>query len=270
MSNPFTQNDLEILKEAFPTLSESVIDDILHSCRGEVNQAFEMLLSMSDSTQFSPPVPPQLPNRPNSFPNQSLNPFTQQNNNNAKPLLTVREELAQWRQDLVIESKRRAEEICKASNSHSDLSFSNLFRSSSSQISNRRRTSNHHAPPSISAVASVPCFQSPVTYRIPQHSSTSNNYTSHHRSNSNPSTRFQPSVSSTPPALPVRRRQSSNSVNSCNQNNPFLTNDSIHRPSPLVTRQSENEASFNPFEEPEQPPPAYNEIQKDTIIDLSP
>lgn len=32
----------------------------------------------------------------------------------------------------------------------------------------------------------------------------------------------------------------------------------------------ENEASFNPFEEPEQPPPAYNEIQKDTIINLSP
>lgn len=65
MSNPFTQNDLEILKEAFPTLSESVIDDILHSCRGEVNQAFEILLSMSDPTQLSPPVPPQLPNRPN-------------------------------------------------------------------------------------------------------------------------------------------------------------------------------------------------------------
>lgn len=29
-------------------------------------------------------------------------------------------------------------------------------------------------------------------------------------------------------------------------------------------------SSFNPFEEPELPPPAYNEIQRDQVINLAP
>lgn len=48
MVNPFTDQSIQILKEAFPKVQESVIDDMLWSAKGNVNTAFEMLLSMTN------------------------------------------------------------------------------------------------------------------------------------------------------------------------------------------------------------------------------
>lgn len=48
MVNPFTESSIEILKEAFPKVQESVIDDMLWTAKGNVQEAFEMLLSMTN------------------------------------------------------------------------------------------------------------------------------------------------------------------------------------------------------------------------------
>jgi hypothetical protein len=71
MDNPFQSNNIRILREAFPNVEERVIDDILYTTRGDINEAFEVLLSMSngESTrptaaplqQHRPPPPPQRP-----------------------------------------------------------------------------------------------------------------------------------------------------------------------------------------------------------------
>jgi hypothetical protein len=64
MVNPFHEpKNLDILKEAFPLIDVSVIDDTLRSAKGDVNQAFEMLLAISDPSQSASNGPP-LPNRP--------------------------------------------------------------------------------------------------------------------------------------------------------------------------------------------------------------
>ncbi|KAI7896480.1 uncharacterized protein EV154DRAFT_492433 [Mucor mucedo] len=104
MSNPFTESSIQILKEAFPKVQESVIDDMLWTAKGNVQDAFEMLLSMTNGPDTFKPLPKV----------------------NAKPL-SVREELDQWRQDLRKESKQRA---TVTRNVQSTPSFSNMFRSS--------------------------------------------------------------------------------------------------------------------------------------------
>lgn len=63
MANPFcNSSDVEILKEAFPTLPISVIEDNLISANGDMNRAFEMLLKLTDPAHSSSNGPP-LPSR---------------------------------------------------------------------------------------------------------------------------------------------------------------------------------------------------------------
>ncbi|GAA5816865.1 hypothetical protein MFLAVUS_010399 [Mucor flavus] len=231
MVNPFTQTEVDILKEAFPTVKVSVIDDTLRLAKGDVNQAFEMLLNMTDPSQTVSMAPP-LPNRPNnSFSNPLLNPFT---SNNAKPLLTVRQELAQWRQDLRVESRQRAECLRNNASSTPNLSFSNMFRPGcNNQRNDGRRTNTYYVPsvPSMPSVPSVHHFQ-----RQADDISKPQWLTSYAIYSTNP---FVPGNNEAPP---------------------------MRRPETATT---ENEtSSFNPFEEAELPPPAYSEIQKDTLVDL--
>ncbi|KAI9248660.1 hypothetical protein EDC94DRAFT_664139 [Helicostylum pulchrum] len=153
MVNPFTQTEVDILKEAFPTVKVSVIDDTLRLAKGDVNQAFEMLLNMTDPSQTVSMAPP-LPNRPNnSFSNPPLNPFT---SNNAKPLLTVRQELAQWRQDLRVESRQRAEGLRNNAASTPNLSFSNMFRTGYNNQRNDGRRTNSYYVPSVPSMRPIP------------------------------------------------------------------------------------------------------------------
>lgn len=63
MVNPFcNSSDVEILKEAFPTLNISVIEDNLLAANGDVNRAFELLLALTDPAHSSTNAPP-LPTR---------------------------------------------------------------------------------------------------------------------------------------------------------------------------------------------------------------
>ncbi|KAG2194521.1 hypothetical protein INT47_005794 [Mucor saturninus] len=186
MSNPFTESSIQILKEAFPKVQESVIDDMLWTAKGNVQDAFEMLLSMTNGPDTFKPLPKV----------------------NAKPL-SVREELDQWRQDLRKESKQRA---TVTRNVQSTPSFS-------------KSTSSFQRP-----LPSRPLPPRPYTNSTP-------NVPLHNRP---------------APALPNR---------STSTNNPFLN--------PNLTNSNtttEPQASFNPFEEQEVPPPAYHEINRDTLI----
>jgi hypothetical protein len=63
MENPFHAPNIVILREAFPLVEVRVIDAALWSAKGDVNQAFELLLAMSSTDNLSPPP---LPVRNNS------------------------------------------------------------------------------------------------------------------------------------------------------------------------------------------------------------
>lgn len=300
MVNPFCDSsNVEILKEAFPSLYISVIEDKLLLANGDVNRAFEMLLELTDPSQSAANGPP-LPNRPldNGYSlsspgvNKPLpNPFLN-TNPHAKPL-TTREELALWRQDLREESRQRAENSRNNSPSSSHVSLSKMFKSNTSRSSLQERDrendrnnyticTNSVAQPSFPRPL-IPTSRTASNVSNPMYSSSTPNvnYHTHNRSASNPS--YNPSSAAgatlSPPALP-RRRQSSNSLNHNNNTNPFLTTHDTptRRPVPNIPptnpnhRESttDNGPSFNPFEEPELPPPAYSEIQRDVRVDLVP
>lgn len=64
MVNPFCDSSkVNILREAFPSVRISLIEDKLLSVDGDVNRAFELLLEMTDPSQSAANGPP-LPDRP--------------------------------------------------------------------------------------------------------------------------------------------------------------------------------------------------------------
>ncbi|KAG2201468.1 hypothetical protein INT46_000630 [Mucor plumbeus] len=318
MENPFQNSNIETLKEAFPTVDVSIINDVLYSAQGDLNVAFDMLLDMNSSaingirTKPLPNAPP-LPlrqsssinnishfntssttSRANTQPNtgriSQTNPFLE----TAKPL-TVREELAQWRQDLRKESRQRAAANVSSLSSTPNISFSSMFKSNSSRASLNNERNNK---PNIQVQAD---FQRPLPSRplgslsgIRSSASTPNvNYQPlHSRSNSHPNStgsashvRSQQHHHSTVnvsylPQLPNRRQGNISSTNpfyvgpvppstaqrpqSPQQQQNYQANSNHNRPP------TENDIpSFNPFEEPELPPPAYSEIQRDTLVNLT-
>ncbi|KAL7321832.1 hypothetical protein PS15m_001560 [Mucor circinelloides] len=318
MENPFQNTNIDTLKEAFPTVDASVINDVLYSAQGDLNIAFDMLLDMSSSSASdsrAKPLPqaPPLPVRRSS----SINNLSYSNTSNAnkqphanrisqtnpfivpgvaKPL-TVREELAQWRQDLREESRQRATAIASSSVSISNLPFTNIFKSNSSRASlNHERNNNRSNNTQVHASYQRPLPPRPLGSLSGTRSSASTpnvNYQSHGRSNSHPNDTLTPlsrlpghdtttSVSHRP-ELPSRRRSNISATNPFYvspvppsttqqqqqqqqqpQQHNYLASNSNHRSS------SENDIpSFNPFEEPELPPPAYSEIQRDTIVNLT-
>lgn len=69
MENSFQNSDT--LKEAFPTVDASIINDVLYSAQGDLNIAFDMLLDMgspsiNDSRAKPLPQAPPLPFRRSS------------------------------------------------------------------------------------------------------------------------------------------------------------------------------------------------------------
>lgn len=78
MENPFQNSNIETLKEAFPTVDVSIINDVLYSAQGDLNVAFDMLLDMNSSaingirTKPLPNAPP-LPLRQSSSINNIVN-----------------------------------------------------------------------------------------------------------------------------------------------------------------------------------------------------
>ncbi|KAI8391309.1 uncharacterized protein BYT42DRAFT_189665 [Radiomyces spectabilis] len=104
MENPFQAPKLQTLREAFPNVDVAVIDDVLWSANGNLDNAFEALLAMSDteSTGSTPsfglprPVPaPPLP--PRQDPTRTV---TATRSNSSNSPRSAHEELVAWRQDL--------------------------------------------------------------------------------------------------------------------------------------------------------------------------
>ncbi|GAN02808.1 hypothetical protein MAM1_0028c02255 [Mucor ambiguus] len=334
MENPFQSTAIDTLKEAFPTIDASIINDVLYSAQGDLSIAFDMLLDMSspsinDSRAKPLPHAPSLPVRRSSSINSISYSCSTSNANNqphagrisqtnpflvpgvAKPL-TVREELAQWRQDLREESRQRATAaMASSSASTPNLSFSNMFKSNAtraslnhskapfepSQETNSRHNileRNHRSSHTLARAS----YQRPLPPKPPgslsgirSSVSTPNvNYQSHSQSNSHPNGSLTPlgrlpDLQSTTnvshrPELPSRRQSTTNPFHvspvppSTTQQQPHheqlppqqnhLPNNSNHR-----SVSEHDTPSFNPFEEPELPPPAYSEIQRDTIINLT-
>ncbi|CEP12719.1 hypothetical protein [Parasitella parasitica] len=264
MENSLQNSNIDTLREAFPTLDPSIIDDVLYSVKGDLNMAFEMLLDMNyistDESSDKPlPYTPPLPAR------------------------AIREELAQWRQDLREESRRRSAANVPSSVSTLDLSCSNMLRSSNStgvSLANEQNNrSNTQA--NFSFQPPLPARPSGNISGISFSASTPNvNYHQYDRGNglSNDST-FMPSIAqrnhsttnmSYYPALPSRRQSSTSNTNPFHENSiPQQQQQQGYQRSSNHRASSENDIpSVNPFEEPELPPPAYNEIQRDTIINL--
>ncbi|KAF1799605.1 hypothetical protein FB192DRAFT_1387550 [Mucor lusitanicus] len=169
MENPFQSTDIDTLKEAFPRVDVSVINDVLYSVQGDLNTAFDMLLDMNspsinDSSAKPLPQAPPLPVRRSSSINSISHSYSASNAGNqshasrisqtnpflvpgvAKPL-TVREELAKWRQDLREESRQRATAaMASSSASTPNLSFSSMFKSNASRASlNHERNNNNRS-----------------------------------------------------------------------------------------------------------------------------
>lgn len=65
MANPFQvlSPNANILQEAFPTLDSDLIEDVLASVHDNVEDAFELLLRMTDP-DITSSSPPPLPDRP--------------------------------------------------------------------------------------------------------------------------------------------------------------------------------------------------------------
>ncbi|RCH94084.1 hypothetical protein CU098_007766 [Rhizopus stolonifer] len=220
---------------------------------------------MNNENQESASKPP-LPARNN---NDNLNPFHTDSNREINPFLqhdakplTVRQELAQWRQDLreqSLQRSRNSQHNSRLSTPSLGLFKSTLSRYSDHNVQGQRRdtqetrSSLHHSvsTPNVN-------YSSRIIHRT---------YHSNHNRQSNNTL--------SPPELPTRRPSTDNNTpNSRTASLPISSN--RNRPTPPIPQQSNysNQAddvlSLNPFEESELPPPAYNEIQRDTVINLAP
>ncbi|KAI8376809.1 hypothetical protein BD560DRAFT_422340 [Blakeslea trispora] len=249
-NNPFYESKIQILEDAFPSIDRSVVEDLLLNTNNDLNQTFEMLLEMSNGVVQ--PVAAPMNNNPfnvNSAPNPALNPFLQEN---PQPL-TVRQELAQWRRELQEQGKQRSANTRKNHVSTPNLSILAYT------IERPPRTDQYVNGTGLTHSTSAPN----VSRSFQSRSSTLPGQTGHRQAlNTNPLS---------PPPLPIRRYRSSSVSDSTN---PFLSSGSRSIPTSNYTATSHNEvhyeSSHNPFEETELPPPAYSEIQRDTVINTMP
>ncbi|KAI8361783.1 hypothetical protein EDC96DRAFT_512508 [Choanephora cucurbitarum] len=254
-TNPFYDSKIQILQEAFPSTERSVIEDVLLNTNADLNQTFEILLEINNGVAQPMKAPTSSnPFDMNSTPNPALNPFLQEN----PPPLTVRQELAQWRRELREEGRQRLNSTRKNHTSTPNLSISGHVRSL------WHNTENGHFRTSSGR------------YQRPLRTDHSLNGLTHSTSAPNVSHTFQngsqsssPSNTRSPPPLPARRQRH----HTADTRNPFCSSDSrsISTPSYIPSQnEPHHESSPNPFEETDLPPPAYNEIQRDRIINAMP
>ncbi|KAI8888698.1 hypothetical protein K501DRAFT_329594 [Backusella circina FSU 941] len=236
---------------------------------GDSNRTTAPLHQQQQQQQHRPPPPP-LSQRPihhsTSMPFPTHNPPPPPrriNPPNPKPM-TVREELAQWRQDLREESRQKANRVINARASTSSLSNLLLSRNKSSpQV--QQRENHYHSP--LRERHSIQRLSVPSSLSNNSNSDSSTYNRSNLFSNNNqsglpprrtyPNAQTNPFLPPPPPPPPPSEIQSSRS-----------TSRVVPLP-PLPPRREEESHSFNPFEEEHDiPPPAYSEIQRDTIIQV--
>ncbi|CEG73341.1 hypothetical protein RMATCC62417_08745 [Rhizopus microsporus] len=266
MPNPFHEPQIRILKEAFPDIDILTIDEALYSARGDINTAFDMLLEPNSPTK---PIHSQSETTPFSPINKTKPP-------------TVREELAQWRQELYVESRLKAERhMNRNTNNGSFLSLPRRIKSNPFIHHNDSHNNNDRNR--------AQRLENTVKYQpqsVHQYASQNLNTNHYHQGYSNivftTSIRSTPTRSTLPPPVPPRRLTVGET-----RTNPFLSelpNNSNSSPQSLINtpslpsrrlntsthRQRDEEVVNNPFDEPDMPPPAYQDIQKDTLVHLIP
>ncbi|KAI8647100.1 hypothetical protein BD408DRAFT_428172 [Parasitella parasitica] len=305
MENCLQNSSIDTLKEAFPTIDLSIIDDVLYSTQGDLNLAFEMLLDMNSTStndsrnrplSYTPPLPARIRSSNDHFnggaASATLNINNPQNTSrisqtnpflaDAKPL-TVREELAQWRQDLRAESRQKAAANVRSSAS-THLSFSNMFKSSNStRVSLGNDQKNRSNTQATSFQRPLPARPLGSLTGISSSASTPDvNYQSRDSSPPNNSASMLPRAQqshsltnvSYRPELPSRRQNNTSDTNPFHENSVSQQSEQQRQQQSYQINSSHRTSSgndipsFNPFEEPELPPPAYNDIQRDTIVNL--
>ncbi|KAI7899616.1 uncharacterized protein BX663DRAFT_520722 [Cokeromyces recurvatus] len=155
MENPFYAANIKTLKEIFPSIDVTVINDILWSVKGDVNRAFESLLAInssgnvnrieSNSQSSSPQLPPRTSRLSGNNTKLTTTEINRTNslNTNSRTSLTFREELAQWRRDLQEESNRR--KAARNASVSSRLSRPYIREQNSTYSNNSRILHNHEA-----------------------------------------------------------------------------------------------------------------------------
>ncbi|CDH49617.1 predicted protein [Lichtheimia corymbifera JMRC:FSU:9682] len=134
-NNPFEAPKADTLADAFPNVDPAIIDDILASANDNLEEAFDMMLKLSDptaqtSTDQTPPQPrPPLPERrrppqPTRTVSDNTNPFL---NGTGGGTTRARQDLAQWRQELASRSKQRQAQRPNLRTSSSSSSFSSTI-----------------------------------------------------------------------------------------------------------------------------------------------
>ncbi|KAG1140670.1 hypothetical protein G6F38_008950 [Rhizopus arrhizus] len=236
MTNPFHEPQTKILREAFPVIDACLIDEALWTAKGNIHTAFEILLAFN-----------------NQGTNNTLLP-------NFAKSPTVREELAQWRQELRRESKLKAEKSI-----HQKRNSLPFGSSASSPPLQQESRNNSQCPLAQSFHNNSNYFNSACQeyHNAPQLSSTR-------------SSTIHPSLA---PALPPRRSNATPNTNTSiyatvNRNSSINNLSTFSQSSSSINSYSQERhpeyTSSNPFEEPDIPPPAYSEIQRDTVIHLNP
>ncbi|ORZ24342.1 hypothetical protein BCR42DRAFT_402730 [Absidia repens] len=299
--NPFLVTKVDTLKEAFPNIDHTVLENALWSENGDMAKTFERLLAISDpsatsapdtTTASSGPAPP--PRTATTANHPRIRPPTQ--SSQQRPLLTppakpafqsVREELAQWRQELSNDrdlrrtsrrSHRRNEPHCglrssAASNYELQSSYREVY-SSLGDVVNEGKTTAIKAATSlydrIVAAHSVygnPSLSSSASSSSPPSSSSSvaASYAYHQSNNTTPNLYSRSSVSSATILSPSR------SYNNNGNNLPSSSTTSRNRPLPHTPQSTQQNHARNPFDSSDHaetmPPPTYEARENDALID---
>ncbi|KAI9280009.1 hypothetical protein BY458DRAFT_501047 [Sporodiniella umbellata] len=193
MPNPFSDPQIKILQEAFPDIDCSVIELAFWKAKGDMNAASEMLLEPDSLDIYQQPH--YLTSNENNNLHRTRQPFSP--SNTIKPP-TVREELAQWRQELRRENCN--ERISNRSNRRSRSVFSLPSVSARLPYNPFANDSSFHAsctPPNLTTSLRRPLVLPTPNISIrPIHPSLNSSIHA---------TRSAPSIPSLAPALPPRR-----------------------------------------------------------------
>ncbi|KAI8093885.1 uncharacterized protein BX664DRAFT_330878 [Halteromyces radiatus] len=261
--NPFLENKVNTLQEAFPTLTPSVLENTLLEENGDMERTFDRLLAITDSTTM---------NTSHTRPTYKKPP-TQVPIIKAKPSLqkTVREELAQWRQELQNDRdirrtrKRISQKYPPSGACSSSYDSQNLYK----DIYSIRDMVVEGSSVALKAATSL------HDRLISVHNSYISGSTSSASSSSSSSSYPYYQSNNTAPNLsrPIQSHTSlSNNTRINNRNRPVP-------PVPVTTPSSQQQQQQqwhtntatprNPFDNADQslPPPTYEARERDTLID---
>ncbi|SAM07971.1 hypothetical protein [Absidia glauca] len=286
--NPFLVSKVNTLQDAFPTIDPTILENTLWLEHGDMNKTFERLLAITDpstapdppprtttqpsSTSGLPPIPPPrirppsissqqrpLPTPPSSAPTR------------AKPnLQSVREELAQWRQELSNDRDMRRTSRRNPSRRHG--SNSGLRPSTASNYEMQTNYTDLNSIRDAVNEGSAAALKAATTL-YDRFLASNSVYGSSLSSSSSPSSSayaYHQSNNTTPNLYSRSSSTTSRSSLATSTSRPSLAT-STSRPLPRPPQQDHVPVPRNPFDSSEQadalPPPTYEAREHDTLID---